>query len=99
MKNCIKTLALAVLALAGAWGCSKSEPDPVVRDARGGQVTIEAFLADAQATKTAIMDDGKVLWNPGDSILVFFGDYAVPFVSYNTEPSDRALFVGSTPLY
>lgn len=99
MKNCIKSLALAVLALAGAWGCSKSEPDPVVRDARDGQVTIEAFLADAQATKTAIRDDGKVLWNPGDSILVFFGDYAVPFVSYNTEPSDRAFFVGSTPLF
>ena len=96
MKKIINTLAVAAIALAGLWSCSRVELEPVAKAPESAKVTLEAVLADAQATKTAVTDAGKVLWNPGDSIMVFFGNHAVPFFSYNTVPSDKALFMGTS---
>lgn len=96
MKKIINTLAVAAIALAGLWSCSRVELEPVAKAPESAKVTLEAVLADAQATKTAVTDAGKVLWNPGDSIMVFFGNHAVPFFSYNAAPSDKALFMGTS---
>lgn len=57
-------------------------------------LTIEAYYGEME-TKNVLDVSGNVLWNPHDSISVFFGDYSVPFYAYNTKPATRANFVGT----
>lgn len=57
-------------------------------------LTIEAYNAEMD-TKNAVDASGNVLWNPHDSISVFFGDYSIPFYAYNTKPVTRANFIGT----
>ena len=96
MKKLLNLLAAAAVVLTGLYSCVKAEMDPVAENNKAAEVTLEAVLADAQATKTSVNEAGNVYWNPRDSIMVFFGDYAVPFVSYNSAPSAKALFVGTS---
>lgn len=94
MKKTINLLAIAAVAFAAVWSCAKAEMAP--EDNNKAEAVIEAVLADSQATKTSVDNSGKVFWESRDTIMVFFGDYAVPFVSYNSEPVDKALFVGTS---
>ena len=96
MKNLLNLLAVAVVILWGLFSCMKAEQTPVTENEKGAEVTLEAVLAESQATKTSVNDAGTVYWNPGDSIMVFFGKYAVPFFSFNSTPSAKALFVGTS---
>lgn len=57
-------------------------------------LTIEAYNAEIEA-KNTLDESGNVLWNPHDTISVFFGDYSVPFLAYNTKPATRANFIGT----
>ena len=94
MKKTINLLAIAAVAFVAVWSCAKAEMAP--EDNNKAEAVIEAVLADSQATKTSVDNSGKVFWESRDTIMVFFGDYAVPFVSYNSEPVDKALFVGTS---
>ena len=96
MKKLLNLLAVTVVVLSGFASCVKAELTPVAENEKAAEVTLEAVLAESQATKTSVNDAGNVYWNPRDSIMVFFGDYAVPFVSYNQAPSAKALFVGTS---
>lgn len=59
--------------------------------------TIEATIVDtdAETTKTVRKSDGKIYWNPGDEINVFFGTDKGKFTSSNTEDAAKASFNGS----
>lgn len=74
------------------------EPQEGIYDAPGigEQIEIEAFLAESPEVKSSVADGGVVRWTPRDSIVVFFGDYGLPFYSYNSAPATRAMFVGNT---
>lgn len=84
-----------VLAVLGLVSCNTLEQDKFAAEKSGmTEMQIEATLEN-KATKTSTDDAGKVYWSPKDSIMVFFGDYAIPFYSYNTRPATKAMFVGT----
>jgi len=59
-----------------------------------GITYIEATNADVlSGTKTTIIDDGRVFWNPCDQIGVYFGYNYANYSSCNMEPAQTARFV------
>lgn len=91
MNTCKKIALLA--AMASCLACNK-EIEVSTQNSSVKTLTIEAYNAET-GTKTLLDEFGSVLWNPNDSITVFFGDYSVPFYSYNSKPATRANFIGT----
>ena len=96
-KNIIYAL-FALIALASCTFVQVEEPvvDPALEEtaAEGEEFIIHAgFGID---TRTAIQQDGKVFWLPGETIGVV-GEQEVTFTSTNTEPAASADFTGALP--
>ena len=89
MKN--KSIWLIPACLLVLVSCARETDRPV----RDGEFSFVAFNADNDATRTVRMDDGSVLWSPGDAIHVFYGSNSWKFTSSNTEPAATATFSGS----
>ena len=64
MKN--KSIWLIPACLLVLASCQRETDRPV----RDGEISFVAFHADNDATRTVRMDDGSVLWSPGDAIHV-----------------------------
>ena len=89
MKN--KSIWLIPACLLVLASCQRETDRPV----RDGEISFVAFHADNDATRTVRMDDGSVLWSPGDAIHVYYGSHSWKFTSSNTEPAATATFSGS----
>ncbi len=91
-------LLYATLVAGMVVSCSKEAIVEVSTDKNASTITtIDAVIADTDdgATKTVRKSDGKIYWNPGDEINVFFGTDKGKFTSSNTEDAAKASFNGS----
>ena len=91
-------LLYATLVAGIVVSCSKEAIVEVSTDKNASTITtIDAVIADTDdgATKTVRKSDGKIYWNPGDEINVFFGTDKGKFTSSNTEDAAKASFNGS----
>ena len=91
---------LAAFALATTACDIADVDDKDAGDLSGKPMVLHATLAESQATKTAVQDDGtSVWWSAGDQINVFNGSsYKGKFTSLNREPAASADFGGSLNL-
>ena len=93
MKKLFPIVILVILSMA-ALSCSReTEVDGIV----GQELTINAVLADAQETRTALQTDGtSVWWTTGERINAFYGSlYGGMFTSTNTQPAALTTFQGT----
>lgn len=90
-------LLYATLIAGMVMSCSEEALVEVNNSNKSSITTIEATIVDtdAQTTKTVRKSDGKIYWNPGDDINVFFGSDKGKFTSSNTEDAATASFNGS----
>lgn len=89
----------ALFALMTAASCTVEPveefvPAMPVEAVEGGEFIIHAGFAGD--TRTAIQQDGKVFWLPGETIGVV-GEHEETFTSTNTEPAASADFTGTLP--
>ena len=95
MRNSL--LVLTALAMAMFASCNREEVDAFaereiyeVKD-----LTFTATLADKPVSKT-VLDNGDVLWTPGDAINLFFSDHSQGQFTTNIDtPSATAEFTGT----
>lgn len=86
MKRFVLLSALALLAAA----CTV-EPSPV----RERTVIQRISATLGPSTRTGLVEDTKVFWNPSEAISVFAGGTSARFVSTNEEAAPVAEFVGT----
>ena len=88
-----KRFILSISVIALALGSCTEEP---FSKEEGNEITIEAVMAENDATRTVIQDSGtSVLWEAGDEIKVFYDGTGSRFTNQFTEPSGTAKFSGS----
>ena len=98
-RHTARALASSLILLLIAVSCSQESFVESISD-KSKQTTIstvEATIAidNSADTKTVRKSDGKIYWNPGDEINVFFGTDKGKFTSSNTEDAAKASFNGS----
>ena len=84
-------LTLAALALLAS-SCKDLREEPVSFD---GPLTLTATAEQPAETKTVIVDETRVYWEPGDAIKVFAGGTSARFTCNLTAPAATASFSGS----
>lgn len=96
----MKKYSLFVLfALIAAASCTVEPVEEFVPAMPGNTIEGKEFIIHAGFagnTRTAIQQDGKVLWLPGETIGVV-GEHEETFTSTNTEPAASADFTGTLP--
>ena len=95
-----KDLALAIAAMACV-SCIQETPEsaPATSQDTAASLTITAYAPGGASSKTMVENGGtKVLWQPGDRILVYNGSgVSNVFESTNTEPAAVAEFKAVDP--
>lgn len=85
LSNIIITSALVL----GAIACTKANEEiPATKQ----EITITAYTA---MTKTVLQEDGKVFWEPGDKINLFYNKVGGELTSNLTAPAATSTFTGT----
>ena len=88
-------MILPAIALILVVACS-IDVNPVQPEQQGCQMVFHATMGQQQ-TRTVRMEDGNILWSPGDVIRVFHGRKSALFTAQNSEPAASVDFAGSFP--
>ena len=95
-----KHIVSSLFLLAAVTACQVQELDGIL--SQGGESQFLEFTADfgdGLSTRTSITSVGKILWSPGESISIFYGNSGESsgseFVSQNTSPNSTATFSGT----
>lgn len=89
----------ALFAFIATASCTVEPVEEIVPVMPGNTIEGKEFIIHAGFagdTRTAIQQDGKVLWLPGETIGVV-GEHEETFTSTNTEPATSADFTGTLP--
>ena len=78
-----------------AVSCQRKD-DMSAKTADSTELTFKAYTEFDQSTKTTLQQDNSIMWNPYESINLFYGNSCTAeFVSTNSEPSKETEFKGS----
>ena len=70
-----------------------SNGDPLSQELR--EVTsLFSYFGDTEDTKSSLINNSSIQWDPSDEIIVFSGEESAVFISNNCDKADRAEFTG-----